>query len=140
MALDQYFPEVQDRLATHLATGFNPKNKRWAVWLDPHTVWSSKPGLLPPGQGVYVGGDDYGLEYRDLVCDPCSPFDLEAMLDRYEKLYWAVIPRFKTYESAMQKGMHWLNHERPDLVRASIQETQEALAYRAARINKGLKP
>lgn len=126
MAITQYHPEVQDRLFSFLEEQYEQSSKRWAIWVNPYMLQGFKAEPLPPGQSI--GVDSISVVYDGKVWLERISADKQRIHHDLSK--WAVHPHFRSRKSAVDMAMHWLNHNRQDLVRACIRETQEAISYR----------
>lgn len=129
MAITQYHPEVQDRLFSFLEIQYDKASQRWAVWLIPWTLQGFATEPLLPGQSIPVGCTGFQVEYDGEVW--IERKSAEKLRTHRDLSKWAVRPFFHSFESAQRKAMHWLNHNRRDLVEACIKETRESLGYRA---------
>jgi len=129
MSVTQYHPEVQDRLFAFAEIVRDESSGKWMAYLSPYMLGQLDKGPLPPGQLVRLNPSTTELEVEN-----------DALLDAFERgekpslgfsEAWAARPYFHSWEAARKKILWWLNEYRKDLVDACIDETRQAIAYRA---------
>ena len=130
MSVTQGHSEVQDRLFTFAEIVQDPKTLKWSAFLNPRMVIHGNTGLLPPGQVIQLNPSSdevFEVENEGLL----AAF-AKGEKPRFEGAeLWAARPYFYTREAAQKKIMWWLNENRKDLVDECIEETRQAIAYRA---------
>lgn len=104
---------------------------KWSAALSPEAVQAFAASPWPPGQIVEVGADGFVVSNE---LDGLAGADaLRAMrAGRYREL-WAARASFSTFEAARDTIEEWVIEHRPDLVRACVDETNRAIAYRVQR-------
>lgn len=129
MSITQGHEEVQARLFTFAEIAFDQKKRKWSAFINPYMLQGFAQEPLPPGQIIHLNPSTVELEVEN-----------EGLLDAFAKGerahfegedMWAARPYFHSWEAAQRKIMWWLNEKRSDLVDACIDETRQAIAYRA---------